>query len=827
MRNSTIGKGVAAVAIVLVAAGCNEAALSPGVQQDFVPPTVSITTGADTVDISQGLNFTVTAGDNLGLKNLSVNLEGGVIATVDSTFTSAVTSISVPFDVTFPAGSVAGGWVMITAQAVDGALNGATALDSIFLKNAAALLVTLLNPTDGAVTSEGKDLLVRVRATQRDGIKRVGYLFEGIISGGDSSGTKQLALPDDTTFIDTLTIPAAAPLGAFTITGFAVDSADRRGLSSSATVDILSIVNDTDPPLVSFEIGDRVEVDDTITVRATDPSGITLIGWTAVDLNGDTVKTESRTLAGNLTDVTEAWVVGFNFVTLPVPVIITAFATDAAGNVGNSATSPAPPAAPRFGAAAADGVDTVLVVAGVTTPLPEGGDIADAIYNRNLNEVWLTNRTLNQLEVFQVVDTTFATPVPVGARPWGIALWPRNTAGDHDDTVVVANSGGTNFSIVNMQSRQEERRHHLPNFLVQSVQTEIDEATGLLKLKIIEFDFSDRPEYLGMTCIPSGGAGSACLADQIFAVYSTDPTEGQPGEPVDFVERGTVRWENLTSATPESHFFWEQALVAPSPDSDTLQIFVDRGPGTTTELILSASCGRTVNMAELAFLDSTFVRNSGDFTHALIGEGGSSAEPPNVFARVIGYNRLTGHSTIACPPIIVAGVPFSGPEVIDFGVSPALRVRDFIVNTSIPVTSIALNFNGLTNLVRADSIYVLDEGLRLMGLMQIGSDNPGMDMNFDHAFDARVRGSPPGSSGDRLVFGASPDPVIEVFDTYWYDKIAVIPVRDPITGPLRVSENAVTGEQILVGVTANGVVTVAVPAITNPLPAPGFNWPGR
>jgi hypothetical protein len=800
MHNSTMRKGVAAAAIVLVAAGCNEAALSPGVQQDFVPPTVSIATGGDTLDIAQGLNFTVTAGDNLGLKNLSVSLEGGVIATVDSTFTSAVTSISVPFDVTFPSGSVAGGWVKITAQAVDGALNGATALDSIFLKNAAALLVTLLNPTDGAVTSEGKDLLVRVRATQRDGIKRVGYLFEGIISGGDSSGTKQIGLPDDTTFVDTLTIPAGAPLGTFTITGFAVDSADRRGLSSSASVDILSIVNDTDPPLVSFEIGDRVEVDDSITVKATDPSGITLIGWTAVDLNGDTVKTESRTLAGNLTDVTEAWMVGFSFATLPVPVVITAFATDAAGNVGNSATSPAPPAAPRFGAAAADGVDTVLVVAGVTTALPDGGDIADAIYNRNLNEVWLTNR-------------------------WGIALWPRNTAGDHDDTVVVANSGGTNFSIVNMQSRAEERRHHLPNFLVQSVQTEIDEATGLIKLKIIEFDFSDRPEYLGMTCIPTGGAGTACQSDQIFAVYSTDPTEGQPGEPVDFVERGTVRWENLNpTGAPESHFFWEQALVAPSPDSDTLQIWVDRGPGTTTELILSASCGRTVNMAELAFLDSTFVRNSGDFTHALIGEGGSSAEPPNVFARVIGYNRLTGHSSVACPPIIVAGVPFSGPEIIDFGVSPALRVRDFIVNTSIAVNAIALNFNGLTNLVRADSIYVLDEGLRLMGLMQVGSDNPGMDMNFDHTFDARTR--TPGTSDDRLVFAASPDPVIEVFDTYWYDKIAVIPVRDPIIGPLRVSES-VGGEQILIGVTANGVVAVSVPAITNPLPAPGFNWPGR
>jgi hypothetical protein len=266
MHNSTIRTGVAVAAMVLVAAGCNEAALSPGVTQDFVPPTVGITTGGnpDTVDISEGLQFTVTAGDNLGLKNLSVTMEGGVIATVDSTFTSAVTSISVPFDVQFAEGSVAGGWVKITAQAVDGALNGASALDSIFLVNAAALLVTVLNPSDGAITSAGKDLLVDINATQRDGVKRVGYLFDGIITGGDSSGTKQVALPSDTTFRDTLTIPVGAAEGTFTLTGFAVDSADRRAISSQVVVNIQSAANDTDPPLVTFEIGARVEVDDTI-----------------------------------------------------------------------------------------------------------------------------------------------------------------------------------------------------------------------------------------------------------------------------------------------------------------------------------------------------------------------------------------------------------------------------------------------------------------------------------------------------------------------------------------------------------------------------------
>src|SRR5207244_2360605 len=106
----------------------------------------------------------------------------------------------------------------------------------------------------------------------------------------------------------------------------------------------------------------------------------------------------------------------------------------------------------------------------------------------------------------------------------------------------------------------------------------------------------------------------------IFAVYSTTPTAGQSGG---FGKKGTMRWENMNPALQQSHFFWEHAEVAPSPDADTLQVIVDHGPGTVATLDLSAACGITVTLKELAFLDTTFVRNSGNFTHAMIGEGGT------------------------------------------------------------------------------------------------------------------------------------------------------------------------------------------------------------
>jgi len=343
MRNPAISAGAAALAFAVFAA-CNEQTVSPGVQPDLVPPSVSIVkTAGDTMDISNGLQFTVNASDNLGLRVVSVLLEGGLDGQLDSNFSSQVTSLTLPFDIRLPEGSAAGGWILITASAADGNNNGALEQDSVFLKNEDALIVQILNPSVGAVTSPGKQLPVAIRAAQREGVKRVGYLLAGDIVGGDSIGDLA-SLPDDTTFADTLTIPSGQPEGFFTIQGFAVDSADRRVSTSPLTVSVQLVSNDTDPPSVNVTVAQRVEVDDSITVTATDPSGITEVGWEARDLNGVQVGGDSVTLAGNLTDVIQRWSLNFSFSELPQPVVITGFAVDGAGNRANTGSTPAPPA---------------------------------------------------------------------------------------------------------------------------------------------------------------------------------------------------------------------------------------------------------------------------------------------------------------------------------------------------------------------------------------------------------------------------------------------------------------------------------------------------
>jgi hypothetical protein len=161
--------------------------------------------------------------------------------------------------------------------------------------------------------------------------------------------------------------------------------------------------------------------------------------------------------------------------------------------------------------------------------------------------------------------------------------------------------------------------------------------------------------------------------------------------------------------------------------------------------------------------------------------------------------------------------------------SPAVDVSDFISNTGIHVLSIATNFNGATNLVRADSVYVLDEGLRLKGTMcPLAPDHvtcvsgaPGMDMNYNHDFAAGSAGSTAfggtRDSTNRVVFVARPDGNIDVFDTFFYKTIGSIPVRDPIIGSLRVGKDAL-GNQLLFGVTARGVVMVRLATIPNPFP---------
>ncbi len=201
------------------------------------------------------------------------------------------------------------------------------------------------------------------------------------------------------------------------------------------------------------------------------------------------------------------------------------------------------------------------MVAGTTTGLPFGSSIADAIYDANRGELYLTNTPFSRVEVYQVANSSFVTGgIPVaGPEPWGIALWPHDTLGDYGDTVIVADAGGTELSVLNTASRALAWRQDLPNYLIEHYQT-VTTSSGAYEAQITPYFLSDRPSYVSAVC-RVGAAPPACAPDSTFAVYSTTPTASSTSP---FNGAGTIRMEKLinpaTTVPPYNPVVWAPLL---------------------------------------------------------------------------------------------------------------------------------------------------------------------------------------------------------------------------------------------------------------------------
>jgi hypothetical protein len=826
---------LAAAAVCAVAAwACETAVNSGGIQRDQVAPRITLTTPnkatpkSDTQTVAAGLTFTVTASDNVALDSILLTFSVGYVATLDTGFTGQVQSATLT--ITVPAAQLAGsgGQILVIGTAKDGAGNRSKPdTISIFLSNNQALATSLLAPTAGAIAGTGKYIGIVVKGVQQaGGIRRIGWTIGGAAGQtavtGDSLINASAPFPDSTTFTDSVLVSGNS--GNFTVIGFAVDSAGRRSVSAPVQVTIQAAGTDNTPPEIAQTVPLRAEATDSIIVHATDPSGITRVGFVVKNLLGATIGGDSLNFAGTNTD--QRVTLGLKLASLaplPAQVVVQAFAIDgaAAKNRGVTGSVFTVPSAPGSATARAD---TVTIVAGRTFPLPAGSQIGDAIFDKNTQQLYMTNTALSRVEVFQVANSTFVAGGinTAGPQPVGIALWPRDTLGGYADTIVVANSGGTELTVINVGAGGPQQilwRQALPNFVIEKYQT--INVGGFYEAQITYFDISDRPQYVSTICRPNGG--TACAPDSVFAIYSTTPTASSASP---FSGRGTLRMEKLTSNPAQAfgHFFWEIGSQSTGSTADTLRIEEDRNNVTT--VVLSACAGVTIDFSSFGLGDSTFVRNSGNFTHAFMGEGGNISAQ---FARVMSYNaqRALVHgaptfATCKTSPDTIGGPVDAGDNDRDFGMSPAFQVSDFISNTGITIGSIATNFNGLTNAVRADSVYYLDQNLRLAATSPAGLGSPGMDMNANHTFAPFGTCSPCGGAGspnDRIIFAAQPDGTISVFDTFHGAQVGTIQIRDPIIGPLRVAKDAL-GNQLLFGITSRGLVMVALPTIVNPLPSP-------
>lgn len=808
--------------------------------QDTVAPTDTIKTPAANVLVAVGdsVLLTVRVLDNRGVSSLTllgVAYRGSRAFGTDTSVTRLT-----PRAVTLPQSTdttitrylravltdSTPETVYLIAQLQDS--SGNSRRDSIAVTIVNGPKTAILRPADSSLTSPGKFVAVQIRGISKVGVRLLGWAATGAVAKRDSviASPTGGTLADTLVFNDSLLVPNGTPAGSVSITAFATDSlGNPSGLSSGVTILVQTVSTDVTPPLVQFTIGTRVEAADSVTVHATDAGGIKRLGFIVRRLGTpsapDTTIVKRDSLAGlpgTQTDVTQRFSIGLDTITsFPRQLTIEAFAFDSIGNRGVSTLTSVPRATPAAR-------ETLTVVAGKTIALPPGSKIGDAIFNANRNELYLTNTALDRLEVFSLASNSFVASIPVGSRPVGIALWPHDTLGTYGDTVIVANTGGTNLSVVDVAARVERRRQRLPTYTLFTVKTQTNSGGGTDVL-FTSFGFSSRPFQLGATCITSVKKLATC--DMVRAVYSSTPTPAQS-----IANRGYMAWIDLNPGAnpgPHVHFIYEHANDIEPTDTIQIEAAFDSLPGQPLrEIVLGAGVGVRTKVENLIFQDSTFVRNSGDFRHVIVGEGG-----PAAFARVLTYDARRGlgqHAPLGTGKCVVGTVVLDCTGTLDTAVSQVEFVSDFVINRSSRVSAVATNFNGRTNVVRADSIYAFDFILRQTGIMQIGGQAVGLDFHPSNNFDAETRGTGgagfggTGSPNNRLVFAARPDSSIDVFDTYFYGRVTdttsvastiPIPIRNALIGPVRVA--TVSGKTVMFGITASGLVTIQLPSVTNSL----------
>src|SRR6476620_1178156 len=209
------GMFAAVAAIVALAGACTDTtSIDP--LRDRVNPTIDLAPiggRADTV-----IAFTTQASDNLGLKTIHVQAIGAVGFIYDTTFTSAVTDIQLPFTLFASRSVPAGTPVVITAEAVDGAGNS-SGIDTLRMAtgNVPPPEVRILSPTSGSSAVLGKSILVTVMGKTALKVRSLGLTTTGPVVLADSA-IYSSPLLDSLTWQDTIAIPANATPGNLTIT---------------------------------------------------------------------------------------------------------------------------------------------------------------------------------------------------------------------------------------------------------------------------------------------------------------------------------------------------------------------------------------------------------------------------------------------------------------------------------------------------------------------------------------------------------------------------------------------------------------------------------
>jgi hypothetical protein len=770
---------------------------NPNVDESNLDTTAPSVVVLRAVSADSVFAFTVRANDNLGVKFVDVELGGAIVRVVADTVRAAVTAYTKDFLVSVPGNVTPGSQVTLVTRVEDGNGNKSKPdTTTMAVGSRQPGFITITSPQNNSQAVRGRSVVVGFAARSTRKVRTVGFSVvvpAGATAIAGDSVSYSSPMQDSLSTTLNFAIPATAAAGTYSIVPFVVDSIGQRTAGTPLPVDVLTSGSGTTIPRITrFGTTERVESTDTVFVEAQDPVGIGFVGYDVRTLTGAPVRRDSVAVANGPTSVPVSL-----RMRLPNPVAgaatrlaLRAFARNTEGRISDSLVA---------------GLDTITVVSGTTRRLPNGGEVADGYFHDPSGRLYLTNIERNQLEIFNFDSLNFQGTIAVGSRPWGITVFPAGRGsplGPVQNRLIVANSGGTNLSFVNLNgdgSGSESERYLLPNIIAYKVSI----AGGSITRSVV--DFSDRPQYVGAVC-------NATCSETIVA-FSTTPTGGQTGG---FANKGTIRYENITRRS--SHLFFEHATFLRDNKGDTLEVIRRRSGNYGSDSILVPfpvvmdplragypvkDAGFLVTLADLGFRDTTFVRNSASFKRAIFGEGGVAKG-----SRTLTYDADGGLGKYNAQfvPDTSTGivVPYvSRLSFIDLGISPPSDVSDLIANAFSPVRGVAVSADGEMFAIRADSTYLFNNTLRLYGLLQTQGGNAGFDFHPLNAPGTNLAG---GTLATRLSFAASREPVLEVFDTRCFQRVGVIAIKDPIIGPLKTAIRG--GRILLVGATARGVVVL-------------------
>ena len=278
---------VALAALAALGACSGDEVIDPPFR-DTIVPRVQVAKGNTVADTM--LSMTVNATDNIGLKRVRVLLAGGMSATYDTVMTSAVTALVVNLNIRVPNNAPIGATVNARAIAIDGAGNQSdTARVALTIGNLEPPQAIVTSPVTGSPVVSGKSLVVSFSGKARYKVRTLGYEITGAYSVKDSVSFAN-PLKDSVAVLDTLVVPDTVKGQIITVTPFVTDSLNQRVLGTAVQYAVQSPANAITVPIVRTGVAARLEVQDTVFVEATDPVGISVLGY------------EVRTLTGRLLD---------------------------------------------------------------------------------------------------------------------------------------------------------------------------------------------------------------------------------------------------------------------------------------------------------------------------------------------------------------------------------------------------------------------------------------------------------------------------------------------------------------------------------------------